>query len=210
MDRIAIFDVDYTLTRRETQVELVRFMIKKNFSNIRFLPNSILAGLGNVLKLKSDKAAKEQNLKMLAGTSEEELHKIAREFFDKGIRPILYKDSIKAIRRHHSEGMRVILSSASPDFYIREFERSPFIEKALGTTCEIRNGVLTGRILGNNHKGMEKVHRLNEYLDGQSIDWDHSVMYSDSLSDSPLMDLVGKAYLINHRPTDRYPVLKWK
>lgn len=210
MDRIAVFDVDFTLTSRETQVELIRFIIKKDLSKIRFLPNSILAGLGNRLKLKSDKAAKEQNLKILAGLSEEELSHLAIAFFDESIRPILYKDALRTIRAHHHEGMRIILSSASPEFYIRLFEGSALIEKALGTRCEILDGHFTGKILGNNHKGEEKVIRLHEYLQGQTIDWENSVMYSDSLSDKPLMDLMGRAYLINHRANEFFPVLKWK
>ncbi len=210
MDRIAVFDVDYTLTSRETQVELVRFIIKKDPARIRFLPNSILAGLGNILKLKSDKAAKEQNLKILEGLTEGELQRLAMDFFNEGIRPLLYQDALKTIKRHHQDGMRIILSSASPEFYIRLFEKSALIEKAMGTRCEIRDGRFSGRILGNNNKGAEKVARLREYLAGQPIDWANSVMYSDSLSDKPLMDLMGRAYLINHRPNDQFPVLKWK
>lgn len=210
MDRIAVFDVDFTLTSRETQVELIRFIIKKDPGRIRYLPNSILAGLGNVLKLKSDKAAKEQNLKILAGLSEKELQHLAIGFFHEAIRPLLYQDALKAIKAHHKDGKRIILSSASPEFYIRLFERSALIEKAMGTRCEIRDGRFTGKILGNNNKGAEKVTRLHEYLNGQAIDWENSVMYSDSLSDKPLMDLMGKAYLINHRPNDHFPVLTWK
>ncbi len=210
MDRLAVFDVDYTLTRRETQVELLKFLIRTDFKNIAYLPNSIAAGLGFVLGLHDEKQSKEQNLKMLRGLPAEELEALARRFMAEGIKPLLYQDGIKMLKKHHREGMRVILNSASPEFYIREFERSPYIEKAIGTRFEIRDGLFTGKMIGLNNKGAEKIDRLMDYLDGAAIDWENSVMYSDSLSDKPLMDRMGKAWLINHKANPHFPILKWK
>lgn len=210
MDRLAIFDVDYTLTRRETQVELLRFLIRKDPRKLAWLPNSAAAGLGFLLGLHDEKASKEQNLRLLAGISEEELRTLSRAFMDEAVKPLLYRDGIRTLRRHHLDNMRIILNSASPEFYIREFERSPFIEKAIGTRFEIRDGIFTGRMIGHNNKGAEKISRLQEYLDGQEIDWANSVMYSDSLSDRPLMELTGRAFLINHKPDPDFPVLRWK
>lgn len=210
MDRIAVFDVDFTLTKRETQLELLRFLIKRKPAYLRYLPNSMMAGLLYVLKLHDEKASKEQNLKILRGLSIEELNQLAHDFFDETIKPMLYVDGLKAIRHHQRDGMRVILSSASPEFYISQFERSPFIEKAMGSRFEIKDGRFTGKMIGANNKGTEKVARLMEYLGDTPIDWEYSVMYSDSLSDQPLMDCMGQAFLINHKPNDQFQVLDWK
>ena len=68
----------------------------------------------------------------------------------------------------------------------------------------------TGEMIGANNKGEEKIRRLMEYLQDDPIDWAHSVMYSDSLSDRPLMELTGQAFLINHKPDPDFPVLHWK
>lgn len=210
MDRIAVFDVDFTLTKRETQVELLRFLIKRKPANLRYLPNSMMAGLLYILKIYDEKRSKEQNLKLLRGISAEALDELAHDFFDETIKPLLYIDGLKAIRRHHKEGMRIILSSASPEFYVNQFERSPFIEKAMGSRFEITDGIFTGKMLGANNKGEEKINRLMEYLGDTPIDWEYSVMYSDSLSDKPLMDYMGQAFLINHKPNESFPVLYWE
>lgn len=210
MDRLAIFDVDYTLTRRETQVELLRYLIRHDLRNLRWLPNSAAAGLGFLLGRHDEKASKEQNLKMLRGISETQLNELGRRFMAEAVTPLLYRDGIRTLRRHHREGMRVILNSASPEFYIREFERSPCIEKAIGTRFSVEDGIFTGEMIGANNKGEEKIRRLMEYLQDDPIDWAHSVMYSDSLSDRPLMELTGQAFLINHKPDPDFPVLHWK
>lgn len=210
MDRLAVFDVDYTLTKHETQIELVKYLIRKDFTYVKFLPNSVMAALLFLAGFHDEKASKEQNLKFLRGITETQLQELAGRFFEEAVQPILFSDGMATVRRHHQEGMRVILNSASPEFYIREFERYPFIEKAMGSRFEVKDGIFTGKMAGLNNKGEEKISRLMEYLGDAAIDWDHSVMYSDSLSDTPLMKRMGKAYLINHKKTPHFPVLRWK
>ena len=54
---------------------------------------------------------------------------------------------------------------------------------------------------GKNCKGEEKVRRLKTVLKEKNIeaDFKNSYMFSDSLSDKPLLDLVGNPYLINYK-----------
>ena len=42
------------------------------------------------------------------------------------------------------------------------------------------------------------------------MDFKNSYMFSDSLSDKPLLDLVGKPYLINYKKKSEIEILKWK
>ena len=65
---------------------------------------------------------------------------------------------------------------------------------------------------GFNCKGEEKVRRLKEVLKEEKIDVDfkESYMFSDSLSDKPLFDLVGKPYLINYKKNHDIEILRWK
>ncbi len=65
---------------------------------------------------------------------------------------------------------------------------------------------------GENCKGEEKVKRLKSYLDENNIevDFKESYMFSDSLSDKPLLDMVGKPYLINYKNGHKnIEILKW-
>ena len=65
---------------------------------------------------------------------------------------------------------------------------------------------------GENCKGEEKVRRLQEVLKKENIqvDFKNSYMFSDSLSDKPLLDLVGNPYLINYKKDNEIKILKWK
>ena len=45
MKKLAIFDVDYTITKKETLMELYKYTIKEDKRNIRFLPRACLVVL---------------------------------------------------------------------------------------------------------------------------------------------------------------------
>ena len=116
------------------------------------------------------------------------------------------------IKKLKEEGYKIYLISASPEFYLNEFYAIPEVDMVIGTRFSIENGKFIRRMNGENCKGKEKVNRLKEVIKEKNIqvDYKNSYMFSDSLSDKPLLDLVGKAYLINFRKKSDFEILKWK
>jgi len=81
----------------------------------------------------------------------------------------------------------------------------------MGTRFIEKDGVFTGKMLGENNKGEEKVIRLKDAIKNMEINFHESYMFSDSMSDEPLLKLVGKPYLINYKKKNpKYPVLYWR
>jgi len=211
MIKLALFDVDYTLTKKETMIAFFAFMVKKNPDNLLYLPRALVSGALFKLGIFKEKQSKEFFLRFLKGKSLEEIEALTDEFFEKVLKNILYLDGVQKIQELKENGYYVILSSASPEFYINRLGEKLGVYKSMGTRFETLNGIFTATILGNNNKGEEKVLRLYEYLKGMDIDYENSYMFSDSMSDEPLMKIVGKPYLINYkRKSPRYPVLNWR
>lgn len=212
MTKLALFDVDFTITSKETLMQLYSYSIKEKKSNIKYLPRALFSGLLYVLKIYDERKVKESFLKFIDGTSEEELNNFVSRFYQNRLKNILYKDGIDMIKKLKNEGCEVILISASPEFYLNKLYDIPEVDKIIGTRFEFYNGKFTRKMLGNNCKGEEKVVRLNEYIKekGYEIDYQNSYMFSDSLSDKPLLDLVGNAYLINYKNNTEFEVLNWK
>lgn len=213
VERLAIFDVDYTLTSKETLMEFFRFMVAKKPSNIKYLPRAIFAGLMFVIGFFDEKKTKETFLKFIEGTEEKEMDILVKEFYDNRLSKILYKDAIEMMRKLKQEGCKIYLISASPEFYLKELYNIKEVDKVLGTRFISSKGIHSRRLEGLNCKGEEKVKRLKEELkkEGIEVDYKNSYMFSDSLSDKPLFDLVGNAYLINYRKKhDTIQILKWK
>ena len=60
MEKLAIFDVDYTITRRETLMEFFKFCVKEDKRNLRFLPRITFCGLMFILGIYDERKTKER------------------------------------------------------------------------------------------------------------------------------------------------------
>lgn len=165
MEKLAIFDVDFTLTSKETLLQLFKFLIKEDKKNLKFLPRAAFSGIIDMMK------------------------------------------------KLKSEGYKIYLISASPEFYLNELYNIKEVDVIIGTRFSFNEGKFERKMVGENCKGEEKVRRLKEYLQENNIevDYKNSYMFSDSLSDKPLLDLVGNGYLINYKKNNKdYKILNWK
>jgi HAD superfamily hydrolase (TIGR01490 family) len=213
MVKLGIFDIDYTITGKETLVEFYKFMLRKNPKLIVHFPKVIASGLFYALKLMPLKKTKEYFISFINGIKEEDMKKHVKEFYDEKLSEILYKDAVDTIRKYKAKGCKIYLISASPEFYLNELYRIKEVDKILGTRYTCENGAHRGTMQGENCKGEEKVTRLMEELkkDNIEVDFKNSYMFSDSLSDLPLFDLVGNPYLINYKKKhDKIKILNWK
>ena len=213
MDKLAIFDIDFTLTKKETLIEFYKFIMKKKPSLIRHMPRSLYAGILYIFKVYDLTKAKEAFISFTDNVEGKELESIIKEFYEKILSKILYEDSIEMIKKLKKDGCKIILISASSEFYLKEFYNIKEVDKIIGTRYEFGNKKNRGKIIGFNCKGEEKVIRLKEFIEeeGLEVDFKESFMFSDSLSDSPLFKLVGHPYLINYKgKSQEFEVLKWK
>ena len=212
MKKLAIFDIDYTITKKETLMELFKYVIKNDKRNIRFLPRAIYSGSMYALGIYDERIVKEKFLKFIDGIKEQDLSKLVKSFYEEKLKTIVYEDALKMMKKLKNEGYDIYLISASPEFYINEFYNIEEVDKIIGTKFNFSDGIFTRKMEGENCKGEEKVRRLKEVLKNEKteVDFKESYMFSDSLSDKPLLDLVGKPYLINYKKNHKIEILNWK
>ncbi|MDC0801001.1 HAD-IB family hydrolase [Clostridium paraputrificum] len=211
MKKLAIFDIDYTITKKETLMEFYKYSLEEDIKNIRFLPRALYSGLMYGIGIYDERRVKECFLKFIDNIEEEKLQELVKRFYKNRLSKILYKDALDMMYKLKKEGYDIYLISASPEFYINEFYNIDVVDKVIGTRFEFKEGKFIRKMLGNNCKGEEKVKRLKEVLSKENIkvDFKNSYMFSDSLSDKPLLDLVGKPYLINYKKKHEIEMLKW-
>lgn len=212
MKKIAIFDIDYTITKKETLMEFFKYCVKKDIKNIKFLPRALYCGIMYSVKVYDEKMVKENFLKFIDGIEEKALEELVEDFYSERLTRILYNDAINMMKKLKSEGYDIYLISASPEFYINKFYKIKEVDRIIGTKFKFDKGKFIRQMDGFNCKGEEKVRRLKEFLKQENIevDFKESYMFSDSLSDKPLLDLVGKPYLINYKKKHEFEILKWR
>ncbi|MGL5084127.1 MAG: HAD-IB family hydrolase [Clostridium sp.] len=211
MDKLAIFDVDYTITRKETLMELFKYVLSNDKKMMKYLPRAIFSGAMYGIGVYDERRVKETFLKFIDGIEEKHLAQLVKSFYEKRLSTILYKDAIDMIKKLKGEGYKVFLISASPEFYLNELYAISEVDLIIGTKFLFNEGKFARKMDGLNCKGEEKVRRLKEVIKKENldVDFENSYMFSDSLSDKPLLDLVGKAYLINYKKKHEFEILKW-
>lgn len=97
----------------------------------------------------------------------------------------LRADVLARARWHQAEGHEVIVVSASPEHYLTPLALRLGFGTVLGTRLEVDDdGLLTGRLLGANCRGPEKVERLRGWLGGEEA---FLYAYGDSAGDRELL-----------------------
>ena len=166
-----------------------------------------------VIGIYDEKKSKESFFKFIDGLEEANMEKLVKNFYRDRLKNIIYDDAIAMMRKLKSEGCKIYLISASPEFYLKELYSLKIVDKIIGTRYRCEGGIHSRTLEGLNCKGEEKVRRLMEELkkDNIEVDFKNSYMFSDSLSDKPLLDLVGNGYLINYKKNhDTIKILRWK
>jgi phosphatidylglycerophosphatase C len=187
--RVAAFDVDGTLTRRDCVVPFLR-----QVAGTRHLARQMLQQRVEVTRAaaRRDRDALKAASAMAAfggrpfEAVEAEAQLFARSVFETGLRG----DVVDALRVHQSRGDTVVLVSASFEVYLRPLAHLLGADDVLAARLEVdSSGVLTGRLAGANCRGPEKVRRLHGWLDeragGRSAV--HVTAYGDSRGDRELL-----------------------
>ncbi|MBE9046270.1 HAD-IB family hydrolase [Pleurocapsales cyanobacterium LEGE 10410] len=189
---IAIFDFDNTLTSQDSLLPFIQKVVKPlRFYWGLFVLSPILIGyaLGWILNWR----AKEELLThFLAGLSEQQLKQFGQRFAAQKIPKLLRSEALKRLLWHQEQGHQTVLVSASLEAYLLPWGKMIGFDYVIGTQLEAKSGVLTGRILGKNCYGQEKVNRLRKVLGDLKQYCIYA--YGDSRGDRELLAIANYPY----------------
>lgn len=182
---VVAFDLDGTLTRRDTLLPFLaatagRARTARAMFALSLQTALVLAGRG------SRDAAKERLLmRLLAGLRPEDLEATARAFVERLVERGLRPWAAARLQWHREHGHEVVIVTASPEIYVAELARRLGAAAVLGTRLEVDDaGRLTGRLMGANCRGAEKVARLRAWLGTRDV---VLIAYGDSKGDRELL-----------------------
>lgn len=183
---VAFFDFDGTITSKDTMLEFIRF----NKGWINFFIGFLLYTpyiLAYQLKLFERQKAKEKILGFFfKGMDSKKFEEACQAFTEKKLSSLIRPGALKEILKLKKEGVEVIIVSASPDSWIKNWAISNGVS-LIASQLEIQNGKLTGRLNGKNCHGEEKVRRILESYDIKQFDVIYA--YGDTGGDLPMLKL---------------------
>jgi HAD superfamily hydrolase (TIGR01490 family) len=184
---VVVFDFDGTLTYRDSFLAFLRFVAP---------PQRLLTGfgraaptlVGHMVRLVPNWAAKEAVLEgVLGGMTVADFSAAGERFAAVCLPSFLRPRAAAVIAGHRERGRRLVLVSASLEAYLAPWGVAAGFDDVLATRLETEDGRLTGRLLGRNCYGDEKVVRLRELLGDLKGRIIHA--YGDGRGDRQLLEL---------------------
>lgn len=135
--------------------------------------------------------------KLLAGVPERQLKRMVPDLLA-GILPRIYPQMIDEVRSHQDAGRPTFIVSAAGDGIVSLLAGVLDMDGGIGTRYAVdAEGNYTGELDGGLTYGEGKVAPMQAYAADHGIDLAASYAYSDSVSDLPMLDLVGTAVAVN-------------
>ena len=142
-----------------------------------------------------NQSAKEKLLSLfLNNIAQDELVSLGREYSQNRIPLILRKGALGRLIYHIESGHRVIIISASPEFWLEKWCHSVGVE-LIATKLAFKQGFFTGQFEGKNCYGAEKVNRLKRHLKPSLIDnYEEIIAYGDSRGDKEMFEIANEVH----------------
>ncbi len=158
-------------------------------------PFSIPAGLPFFTRLRY--AFLSGNKAYLRGLPLERCRALAEEAFHQEVLPRLSPRGVETLRRHQAEGRCVVLFSGTLDFLGEPLRAYLSADRLLAARPEVRDGVLTGRLIEPHPYGEAKRALLLALADEEGLDLERSYAYADHHTDIPFLACVGHPMAVN-------------
>jgi len=195
----AFFDLDRTLLRRSSALALAASFRQHGVIGRGQLAKAAAwqllfaargAGAETVRK------AAEDGLMVLRGFRVADLRSLVAEAMEPVLKPLVYDEPLRLVQRHRERGEPVYVVSATLQEIVEELASELGFDGAIGSVCEIEDGVYTGRSLRACH-GEGKAAAIRELAERQGYDLAESTAYSDSHTDLAFLEAVGRPVAVN-------------
>jgi HAD superfamily hydrolase (TIGR01490 family) len=114
-----------------------------------------------------------------------------------GVLPRVYPQMVSVVRDHQDAGRPCYIVTAASQPMSELLAGVLAMEGAIGTRYEIVDGQYTGRLDGPFVYGEGKANALRQFAQANAIDLSESWAYSDSASDLPMLEAVGRPVAVN-------------
>ncbi len=196
----AFFDVDNTIMRGASLFYVAVGLYRRGFFGTEDIARMAWAQAQFVLgaeNLEHMDEARSFALTLIQGRTVSEMRAITEQVFDDVMAGKLWPGTQALTRKHLDLGQRVWLVTAAPVEVAIVIASKLGLTGAMGTVAEQRDGVYTGRLVGQVLHGEAKAEAVRALADREGLDLSRCAAYSDSANDIPLLSLVGEPCAVN-------------
>lgn len=207
MEKVAIFDIDGTLIKDiSSERVFFRYLLRNRIVTFKDLLR--YAGLFLKKLFLFEGVYLRRNKSYIRGKRYELLVAEARKCFEEELSSHISKSGTDEINRLKQKGYRIILLTGTLDPIMECFKSYCCADDGIGTTLEMADGNITGRIDGIYAYHLGKADIVRKLSENGRIDLANSYAFANESIDVDFMELVGNPVAVNPDPLLKDHALK--
>ena len=191
----AFFDLDKTIIATSSAIAFRRPFLAEGLLTRRSMLRAAYAQLVFLMG-GADEAQTErlrvQLSRMVIGWDTEQVSLLIHQSID----PMVYAEAVALIGEHHAAGRDVVVVSASGTDLVRPIAEMVGADDVIASRMGVTDGRYTGAIERYVY-GQEKADAIVELALARGYDLAECYGYSDSITDTPMLDAVGHGFVVN-------------
>lgn len=199
MKTAAFFDLDHTLIRRATPLALADTFRRRGLIRRRDIVRAAAWQLIFLVRGLGEDAVRKgacDGMVLLKDIPVVEIEEMLGDAMERVLGPLVYAEPLELLQEHRRRGDAAYVLSASLHEIVLHVALDLGFDGAIGSTCEIVDGVYTGKPLQPCF-GKYKAQALRELAEREQIDLARSTAYSDSHTDLAFLEAVGNPVAVN-------------
>lgn len=135
--------------------------------------------------------------KRYKGESEDRLRFFAEELFTDVLKPAIFPGAFELIEKSRSLGLRQVVVTGALELSVKPLMEFLEIKDYVANRLEFVNGIATGRLLPPVLAAATKASWIRTFAEREGISLSDSYAYTDSMSDLPMLSVVGHPAAVN-------------
>jgi HAD superfamily hydrolase (TIGR01490 family) len=216
-EKAAFFDVDGTLVSTNVVHAYAHYVANRGTlfgTAARVLKGLAMTPAWIVTNALNRKLFNELFYQSYAGLSEDRLVEFAGELCDEVFVPAVYPGALDIIAETRKAGCKIVLCTGAIDITMRPLAKYLGADDLIANSLQFVEGFATGKVVPPIVEGAHKARRIRDYCVEHGLRLDLSHAYSDSLSDYPMLAVVGRPCAVNpdaklraHARSYEWPIL---
>ncbi len=195
----AFFDLDKTIVAKSSPLALGRSFFREGLITRSWLLKSLYAQLmfhlmgadeEKMEKMRTDAA------RLTAGWEADKVRRVVNEVLEEVISPLIYAEALDVMHDHRAAGRLICIVSSSPEEIVEPLAAMLQVDRFIASKPRIVDGKYTGD-LDFYAYGEFKSEAIKKLAEQEAIDLEASFAYSDSITDLPMLEVVGNPVTVN-------------
>ena len=188
--KLAIFDLDNTILKVDSDYEMVNYLIQQNLISEKYrIKNEEYFRSYEDGSIDINEFSR-FSLKPFINMNIDEIDKVVSDFYKEVLEPSIDKNILKIINNYISNETKILLASATNSLIVSFVSRQLGFNYYISSEVIFKDNLCTGIIRAPHALGEGKLILTSKFLKKLDINLSETCFYSDSSNDLPLLNAV--------------------